>query len=250
MDEKDFHDVNKNELPQIKVASRSDLPGCSDAPSSGSRRKCRGNVSTAAVVAMSSGAIALEPLLGSDHSSARAEEKGLTGAARADEAREIRVKAANRERAVPIPHHPTSGDENRYADQSGTYTKGLPHDTFGRVDLNAFATLVTALNSGDHEDFEKILMGGTRTLNCPQGGFAFDLEGTDAYQFGAPLVPAAPAAASDLSAAALLEHYWASLLRDVPFTQYASNITAIEAAQETSGLAVYQGPRNGSGNVP
>ena len=83
----------------------------------------------------------------------------------------------------------------------------------------------------------------------PQGGFAFDLEGTDAYQFGAPLVPAAPAAASDLSAVELLEHYWASLLRDVPFTQYASNTAAIHAAQETSGLAVYQGPRNGGGIV-
>src|ERR1700682_4429206 len=249
MDEKRFHGVNNHEFPESKEASRSDLPGCSDAPPSGSRRKFLGNVSTATVVAMTSGAIALEPLLGIDPSAARAEEKGLTGAARADEAREIRVKAANRERAVPIPPHPTSGDENRYADQSGTYTKGLPHDTFGRVDLNAFATLVTALNSGDHEDFEKIIVGGTRTLNCPQGGFAFDLEGTDAYQFGAPLVPAAPAAASDLSAAELLEHYWASLLRDVPFTQYASNTTAIQAAQETSGLQVYQGPRNGSGIV-
>src|SRR3979411_2105776 len=117
MDEKDFHGVNKNELPRIKVASRSDLPGCSAAPPSGSRRKFLGNVSTAAVVAMSSGAIALEPLLGSDHPAARAEEKGLPGAARADESREIRVKAANRERAVPIPPHLTSGDENRYPEQ-------------------------------------------------------------------------------------------------------------------------------------
>jgi hypothetical protein len=249
MDEKQFHGVNNDELPETKVGSGSDLLGCSDVPPSGSRRKFLGNVSTAAVVAMTSGAIALEPLLGTDHSAARAQEKGLTGAARADEAREIRVKTANHERAVPIPNHPTSGDENRYADQSGTYTKGLPHDTFGRVDLNAFATLATALNSGDHEDFEKIIMGGTRTLNCPQGGFAFDLEGTDAYQFGAPLVPAAPAAASDLSAVELLEHYWASLLRDVPLSQYASNTTAIQAAQEISGLAVYQGPRNGSGEV-
>src|SRR6266403_1992409 len=168
MDEKHFHGVNNHALPQIKVSSRSDLPGSSGAPPSGSRRKFLGNVSTAAVVAMTSGAIALEPLLGTDHSGAQAQEKGLTGAARANESRQIRVKAANYERAVPIPQHPTSGDENRYADQSGTYTKGLPHDTFGRVDSNAFATLVTALNTGDHEDFEKIIMGGTRTLNCPQ----------------------------------------------------------------------------------
>jgi hypothetical protein len=249
MDEKRFHDVSNDGLSQTKVASPGDLPACSDAPPSASRRKFLGNVSAATVAAVTSSAIALEPLLGPNHSTALAQENGLTGAARADEAREIRVKAANRERAVPIPHHPTSGDQNRYADQSGTYTKGLPHDTFGRVDLNAFTTLVTALNSGDHEDFEKIIMGGTRTLNCPQGGFAFDLEGTDAYQFGAPLVPAAPAAASDLSAVELVEHYWASLLRDVPFTQYASNTIAIQASQEISGLSVYQGPKNGSSQI-
>jgi hypothetical protein len=250
MEKKHLHGVNNHPIPQTKVANRNDLAGRSDAPPSGSRRKFLGNVSGAAVAAMTAGVIGLEPLLGTDHSVARAEEKHrLAGAARADESREIRINAANHDRAAPIPRHPTSGDENRYADQSGTYTKGLPHDTFGRVDLNALATLVTALNTGDHEDFEKITMGGARTLNCPQGGFAFDLEGTDAYQFGAPLVPAAPAAASDLSAVELLEHYWASLLRDVPFTQYASNTIAIEAAQETSGLPVYQGPRNGSGLV-
>jgi hypothetical protein len=249
MDEKHLRSVDKNAPIQTKVANPVDLPDRSDTPPSGSRRKFLGNVSGVAVAAATVGAIGLEPLLGSQYSVARAEDDGLPGAARADESREIRINAANYERAVPIPHHSTSGDENRYGDQSGTYTKGLPHDTFGRVDLNAFATLITALNTGDHEDFEKIIVGGARTLNCPQGGFAFDLEGTDAYQFGAPLVPAAPAAASDLSAVELLEHYWASLLRDVPFTEYASNPIAIKAAQETSGLPVYQGPRNGSGQV-
>src|ERR1700681_4588727 len=111
MDEKHFRGVNNHELPESKEASRSDLPGCSDTPPSGSRRRFLGNVGTAAVAAMTSGAIALEPLLGTDHSAAHAQDNGLTGAARADEAREIRVKAANRERAVPIPHHPTSGDQ-------------------------------------------------------------------------------------------------------------------------------------------
>jgi hypothetical protein len=250
MDEKHLRRVDKNAPIQTKLANPNDLPDRSDAPPSGSRRKFLGSVSGVAVAAMTAGAIGFEPLLGADHSVAQAEQDHrLSGVARADESREIRINAANHERAVPIPAHPTSGDEKRYADQSGTYTKGLPHDTFGRVDLNAFATLVTALDTGEHEDFEKIIVGGARTLNCPQGGFAFDLEGTDAYQFGAPVVPAAPAAASDLSAVELLEHYWASLLRDVPFTRYASNPVAIEAAQETSGLPVYQGPKNGSGQV-
>ncbi|HEV3252878.1 MAG TPA: vanadium-dependent haloperoxidase [Candidatus Acidoferrales bacterium] len=195
-------------------------------------------------------AIGLKPLLGGKTSIASAENNGgLTGAARADESQEIRTDVAKAERKVRIPNHPTNGDENRYADQANTYTKALPHDSFGRVDLNAFSVFVNALNTGLPEDFERIPLGGTRTLNGPQGGYAFDLEGTDAYQFGAPLVPPAPALASDLNACELLEHYWGSLLRDVAFTDYASNPTAIAAAAEMSGTSVYQGPRNGSGQV-
>ncbi len=202
------------------------------------------------MAAATASAIGLEPLLGSQDSVARAEQSGgLNGAARANESAEVRIKAALRERAVNIPNHPTNHDITRYPDQANTYTKCLPHDAFGRVDLNAFATMLTALNSGDPDDFEKITMGGARTLNGPQGGFAFDLEGTDAYQFGSPLVPPAPTLASDLNAAELLEHYWGSLLRDVPFTQYASNAVANAAAAETSAISVYQGPRNSGGQV-
>src|SRR4029077_20045084 len=213
-------------------------------------RKFLGSIKGAAMAAATVSAIGLKPLLGGKTSIAAAENNGgLTGAARADESLEIRTDVANAERKVHIPNHPTNGDENRYADQANTYTKALPHDSFGRVDLNAFSIFVNALNTGLPEDFEKIPLGGTRTLNGPQGGYAFDLEGTNAYQFGAPLVPPQPALASDLNACELLEHYWGSLLRDVAFTDYASNPTAIAAAAEMSGISSYQGPRNGSGQV-
>jgi hypothetical protein len=233
----------------------SNAPVCKPAedpqsPRSGSRRKFLGSIKGAAMAAATVSAIGLKPLLGGKTSIASAENNGgLTGAARADESQEIRTDVAKAERKVRIPNHPTNGDENRYADQANTYTKALPHDSFGRVDLNAFSVFVNALNTGLPEDFERIPLGGTRTLNGPQGGYAFDLEGTDAYQFGAPLVPPAPALASDLNACELLEHYWGSLLRDVAFTDYASNPTAIAAAAEMSGTSVYQGPRNGSGQV-
>ena len=250
MDEKNLGSADKNAPAKTEAGSPDNLPGRSDKPHSGSRREFLGHVSGAAMAAATVAAIGLEPLLGGKHSSARAEQNGgLTGAARADESQEIRIHAANRERAVHIPNHPTNGDQDRYPDQANTFTKCLPHDNFGRVDLSAFATFVKALDSGEPEDFEKITMGGTRTMNGPQGGYAFDLEGTDAYQFGAPLVPPAPPLASDLNAAELLEHYWAALLRDVPFTQYASNPIAIAAAAETSGIPVYRGPRTISGHV-
>jgi hypothetical protein len=43
----------------------------------------------------------------------------------------------------------------------------------------------------------------------------------------------------------LLEHYWASLLRDVPFTDYCSNAIAAQAATELGAQPTYRGPRAG-----
>lgn len=228
----------------------SEKPSTSSPSLLDSRRKFLSGIGLAAAAAGSG--IALEPLLGGKQATAEAQAvaaNGLTGSARANEAAEVRIQVALRERAVPLPHHPTNGDLQRYPDLANTYTKALPHDNFGRVDLNAFATLQHALTTGNHADFEKITMGGSRTLNGPQGGFAFDLEGTDAYQFGAPLVPAAPAMASDQNAVEMLEHYWASLVRDVPFTQYDSNALVAQAAQELTTIPAYVGPRNASGQV-
>lgn len=224
-------------------------PAENESLSSGTRRAFLRNVRGAAMVAATAGAIGIEPLLGVKETIAGAQQTAPAGPRRANESLELRTAIALEERAVPIPNHLANGDLQRYPDQANAYTKCLPHDAFGRVDLNAFASLLKALSSGEPADFEKIIMGGTRTLNGPQGGFAFDLEGTDGYQFGAPLVPPAPTLASDLNAAELLEHYWASLLRDVPFTQYDSNPIAIAAAAETSALSVYQGPRNSANQV-
>jgi hypothetical protein len=142
-----------------------------------------------------------------------------------------------------------NGDFALYPDKGGTYTKGLPHDNFGRVNLQAFATFTNALDSGEFSDFEKIIVGGTRTQNGPQGGLAFDLEALDNVQFGQPLVPPAPKTASDQNATELLEHYWASLLRDVAFTDYGSTPLAAQAATELGSQPTYFGPRNNSGHV-
>jgi hypothetical protein len=47
----------------------------------------------------------------------------------------------------------------------------------------------------------------------------------------------------------LIEMYWASLLRDVAFTDYSSNATAVAAAAELTGQSTYRGPRDSGGNV-
>jgi hypothetical protein len=158
---------------------------------------------------------------------------------------QLRTSLAKQDGHVPPAVNVDNGDPALYADQGGTYTKGLPHDSVGRVDLNAFATFTTALNSGKFSDFQKITMGGTRTLNGPQGGLCFDLEALDSAQFGQPEVPPAPATASDQNATELLEHYWASLLRDVAFTDYGSSALAAAAATEMGAQSTYFGPRSG-----
>jgi hypothetical protein len=172
----------------------------------------------------------------------------------------VRIAAALQQAVIPEPPHTANTDEQMYADKCGTYTKGLKQDTPGRVNLAAYKSLKDALASGQFSDFEKIIVGGTTTLNGPQGALAFDLEGADSGQFGdAPsppnqetvkIVPPAPAVASAAYGTELIELYWASLLRDLPFTRYASDPIAALAAQELSTQPDYQGPRDGAVVTP
>ncbi len=178
---------------------------------------------------------------------------------RVEEARRIRVNCANSEAHIHVPPHTTNGDEQRYHDKCGTYSKGLLQDGIGLVNLAAYQSLRHAIDRGRFQDFENIIIGGTRTQNGPLGGIAFALEGTDGVQLGnAPcpdnqinqvVVPPAPALASAAYGTELIEMYWASLLRDVAFTDYASNPIAAQAAAELTNQPTYAGPRNGSGQV-
>ncbi len=172
---------------------------------------------------------------------------------------QLRVAAARAERAIPVPPHTTNGDEERYADKSGTYSKGILQDGIGLVNLQAFRSFRKAINTGTLEAFEQVITGGPRTQNGPLGGRAFPLEGTDGSQFGnAPspanqitqiVVPPAPAAASEAYGTELIEMYWGSLLRDVAFTDYASHPIAAQAAAELTRERTYAGPRDSSGRV-
>jgi hypothetical protein len=157
-----------------------------------------------------------------------------------------RIQTAAHDAFIPAPAQIDNGDEALYSDKSGTYTKGILQAGVGLVDLAAYQTFKTALNSGDPADFPAITVGGTRTQNGPQGGLAFDLEGLDSSQFP---VPRAPALASEDYATELVEMYWASLLRDVAFTDYPANSVAVQAANELSSMASYKGPRDASNKV-
>ncbi len=158
----------------------------------------------------------------------------------------LRTQAAGNDDFIAPPSQIDNGDEMLYADKSGTYTKGVLQSGIGLVDLAAYDSFKSALGSGDPKDFEKIILGGPRTLNGPQGGLAFYLQCLDGSQFSAP---PAPPLASEAYATELVELYWASLLRDVAFTDYATNMIAAKAAAELTSLPEYAGPRSAANKV-
>jgi hypothetical protein len=152
---------------------------------------------------------------------------------RAFSSEEIRITAARDERSVALPPHPDNGDEALYETKVGNYSKGLPHNSRGEVDLAAYQSMLTALNTGRVEDFETITLGGSAPLIDPQAALAFDMEGTDSHQLG---LPPPPAVASEAKAAEAVEVYWMALMRDVHFSHYEHSELAEEACRELSKL--------------
>src|SRR5215510_13882101 len=98
--------------------------------------------------ALVSGA-AILPQLASSSSAASAapgapSEESQPPMARASEAFRIRQQAARLELQQP-PAHPTNGDDDLYSNRIGSYSKGLPHNELGEVDLKAYRSLLNAL---------------------------------------------------------------------------------------------------------
>src|SRR4029079_17554658 len=92
----------------------------------------------------------------------------------------LRTERTGADSFAAAPAQIDNGDEARYPDKSGTYTKGILQEGIGLVDLAAYDTFKQALSSGKPADFETIVLGGPRTLNGPQGGLAFYLDCADA----------------------------------------------------------------------
>jgi len=240
------HDLPQSDVPE--VAAVPGTPSPQPGKPSLSRRSFLSRVGGVATIAATAGTLTtLEPLLGGKESIAEAAEIGpLNDTARADASYNYRVAIATVERANPIVSHPDNGDEALYADKGATFTKTLVHDSFGRVDPTSYNSYINALTTGNPLDFNSIILGGPRHLVGPQGGLAFDPEGGDGHNF--PTNPA-PVMAGAQTAAEMVEMYWASLLRDVSFVNFASNNMATNAAAELNLLPGYTGPKNGSNQV-
>jgi hypothetical protein len=132
---------------------------------------------------------------------------------------------------LDLPRH--NGDESRYSEKFGSFSKGLPHDALGHVDTAAYSTFVRACKSGRVRDFDAIPLGsnGGQKLRNPQAGLAFTVSGADSHQI---VVPPPPPFASAQLAGEMAELYWMSLARDVPFSDYGTSPVIQQAAAELS----------------
>lgn len=99
-------------------------------------------------------------------------------ASRRDRSYRLRKKVALAERDIPTPPHISNGDETLYPNFIGSYSQGLPHNSLGEVVPAAYQALLTACDTGKPSDFANIPLGGTSKFVDPQGGLAYDLEGT------------------------------------------------------------------------
>jgi len=173
---------------------------------------------------------------------------------RRNRARKVRQDAAQLAFQRPHPAHVSNGDDDRYPNRIGSYSKGLPHNDAGEVDPAAYQALLDAVESTEPSAFEAIPLGDPtacpsrkgRKLVNPQSGLAFDLEGPDAQ---AVTMPPAPRFDSAQEASEMAEVYWMALLRDVHFDDYETDQTAAEAAADLTRFSDYQAPKDEAGNV-
>jgi hypothetical protein len=184
---------------------------------------------------------ATEPTWGFHHPNGQNGVSGAWARNRTERTRQIRRQAAQIAYERQHPRHVNNGDEARYPNRIGNFSKGLPHNALGEVDPAAYETLLTALRKGNPESFEEIKLGLGRKLVNPQAGLAFDLQGADAH---ALTIPPAPALASAEAAGEMVELYWMALLRDVHFSDFDRNDLIAEAAASISRLYAFKGPKD------
>lgn len=177
-----------------------------------------------------------------DSGAADSELSGRVDArARRERALQIRIRAARQEHCLPVPVHIDNGDEARYPNRIGSFSKGLPHDAIGEVNAAAYDSLLTAVRSGDPNDFANIPLGGnTKLAGPPQAGLCFSLQGSDNGQLTSP---PAPALVSPERAGEMVEDYWMALTRDVPFSQYGNEPLTAAAIADLNRMSDIRGPK-------
>lgn len=163
----------------------------------------------------------------------------LTPLQRREEAFQIRQNSAMFQKNLPLPSHPCNGDEDLYPNKIGNYSKALPHDELGEVNINAYNAFIKALMTGNPDNFESIPLGGVVKFANPQASYAYDLVGPDSHHL-TMIIP--PTFNSAWRASEMAEDYWGALTRDVAFTNYDTNYLTVAAASDLSKFSDFRGP--------
>ena len=210
------------------------------------RRRFLGRLGGLTAAATASGTGGLTALL--DTRAAEAAEIGPENPQqRRNSAYKIRHDAALFHKNLSLPDHPTNGDEELYPNRIASYSKALPHNNLGEVDLNAYNSLIRALTTGRPADFEAIVLGGTVKLVNPQASLAFELEGSDSHHLAMKPPPAFDSAEE---AGEIAELYWQALTRDVNYLDYGANPLTQAAAADLSLFSDFRGPKAGGRVTP
>ncbi len=150
------------------------------------------------------------------------------------------VNAGKMPRKTPAPSFPTNGDEDAYPNKIASYTKGLPHNDRGEVDLAAYDIFLKAIATGKHADFEAVPLGGRAKFANPQAAYALSVEGFNLHEL---TLSAPPSFASAETASEMVELYWQALTRDVPFSEYPMHPLTTAAAADLSRCSDFHGPK-------
>jgi hypothetical protein len=209
----------------------------------------RNFVKSAATVAAAAATIPLAPEFASKSSVVQAAPAGNgsanAAANRSNDCFNYRKNMALANK-VNIGPQADNGDAARFTDFSCSYSKGLQHDSLGIPNAAAMASLKNAFATRQPSDFANIIVGTpgggpNSKLNGPQVALAFDLEGIDSHS---TVIPPAPSVASAQTAAEAVEHYWGSLLADVPFIEYATNPLVGQAVADMNAMSFLSSATN------
>ena len=239
----DTYEKSEDSREQVTRAFGARDPATTPVSNPLSRRSFFGRVGASTAVAAATG-VGL-PLLSEKAKADDGDADADDPSSRRGRSYRIRHTAAIEERKIPVPRQISNGDEARYPNFIGNYSQGLPHNSIGEVEPTAYQALLTAVDTGNPSDFANIPLGGNTKLVDPQGGLAFDLEGTDSGQLTSP---PSPKLASAERAGEMVEDYWMALARDVPFSQYGAEPITAAAIVDLNKLSHFEGPKV-NGNV-
>jgi membrane-associated phospholipid phosphatase len=171
----------------------------------------------------------------------------ITGTARETEVFQRRVDAATLQGQWPIPTLACNGDDDRYPNRIGSFSKTLPHNSLGEVDPAAYDAFLTALASGDGADFDLVPAGGGGRLANPRAAYAFPMTGADSHKMDMPAVHAFDSARQAAEAG---EVYWMALTREVRFDRWDNDPLILAAAEDISSFSDFTGPKVGGQVTP